>query len=63
VTTKSWLLRVVAHLRGRDKPDPLLQRADAVIDALHEGDVRVVIVARNARALAELRRLERNERR
>jgi hypothetical protein len=58
-----WLRSVIDHLRGRDKPDPILERADVVIDALHKRDVSVHIVAKNARALAALRRLDSHARR
>lgn len=53
-----WLARLMAHFRRPD--DRLLERADKVADVL---DHRVVIVTKNRRALAELRRLEGHARR
>ena len=56
-----WLARMIDHLRG--KQDPLLERADVVSEALVKGDIKIVIVAKNARALAELCRLDSHARR
>ena len=54
-----WLRRLL-HLRPSDT-DETLERADAVIK--HVDSVRIVVVPKNARALAELRRLESHARR
>jgi hypothetical protein len=50
----NWLRRVLNHF-GLAKPDPVIDRADAVIKNVDS--LKVTVVPKNARALAELRRL------
>ena len=56
----NWL-RDLLHLPR--KPDPLMDRADRLADMIEKADVVVTVRPKNARALAELRRLEGNARR
>ena len=50
---------VVERLLGRPKPE--LERADRVLDNVES--IKIKLVPKNARALAELRRLESHARR
>ena len=47
----------------KQKPDPLLDRADKFAEAMEHGDIEVRIKIKNPRAIAELRRLDAQARR
>jgi len=56
-----WMPDVVTRLLGRQVHNPELDRADRVLDNVES--IKIKLVPKNQRALAELRRLESHARR
>ena len=56
-----WMPDVVTRLLGRQVSKPEIERADRVLDNVES--IKIKLVPKNERALAELRRLEGHARR